>query len=182
MEETMPAAWSNGQWIWLDLAANRYKGGVDDNDAALRMNQAAKVARLRAAGSGQRRLVPPASVLKHYLGCAWIARRVRTSTIRDQLYTLKTATSIRVDGAADVEDMAWLYQHIRNLRPHRPACLEDSLCCALFMQRYIGRASFCIGVKQPPFMAHAWVQIGDLIINDTKSVVEAYSEILRLDL
>lgn len=75
-----------------------------------------------------------------------------------------------------------MYQHMRNLRARRPECLEDSIGCALFLGRYIETLSFHIGVVQPAFMAHAWVQSGDLLMNDGKRVIDRYSEILRVDL
>ncbi|WP_183714675.1 lasso peptide biosynthesis protein [Bradyrhizobium sp. ERR14] len=36
-----------------------------------------------------------------------------------------------------------------------------------------------MGVKKPPFGAHAWLQSGDLILNDTRRAVEDYSVIVR---
>ena len=182
MSDKMPAAWSNGQWIQLDLANNRYKGSEIERNASMQTRQAAAVASLRTSSCEMPRFMPSVRILAHYLRCAWTAHRVRYLPIRDQLTAIRNARSPRKQPSGDIAEFAWYYQLIRNLRPHRPACLEDSVCCVLFMERYVASPSFCIGVKQPPFMAHAWVQVGDVIVNDTKGVVEAYSEILRLDL
>lgn len=95
---------------------------------------------------------------------------------------LRSAPRSRTQYVGNVDHITWLYQHIRNFRFRRPMCVEDSVCCALFLGQYIETLSFHIGVVQPPFQAHAWVQVGNVIANDTKGVVEAYSEILRLDL
>lgn len=178
----MPVAWSNGQWIWLDLKGNRYKGGQVRRATmqAMQARQAAAVAKLQAV-LGEGPLLPPMHVIAHFLRCASTARRVRGLPIRDQLAALKADTTSRVRGNGDVATFSWFYQHLRNLRFRRPSCLEDSVCCSLFLRRYVAGTSFRIGVVRPPFIAHAWVQVGDVIINDIKCAVEAYSEILRLD-
>lgn len=180
------SAWSNGQWIHLDLERNRYFGDAVAPNATLQAAQASAVARLRSLGGRPQVLVPSLATVAHYLRCAMHARSVRRQPIRDQLDLLRRARGphpARAKRQGDVEHFAWLYQHIRNLRWQRPTCLEDSICCALFLRRYLaGRVSFHIGVVQPPFLAHAWVQVGDVLVNDTKGCVEVYSEILRLDL
>jgi len=178
-------AWSNGQWIHLDLDKNRYFGGAIEGDAALQAAAMATVAKLRIGAGQPQALIPPVGVLLHFLRCCRIAARVRREPIRFQLDVLRRARQAgndRLSGQQDAEQYALMYQHLRNLRFRRPACLEDSVCCALFLGRYIERPSFRIGVVQPPFMAHAWVQVGDMIANDVKGAVEQYSEILRMDL
>ncbi|KSV75879.1 hypothetical protein N185_15655 [Sinorhizobium sp. GW3] len=179
--EALPAAWSNGQWIWLDLQRNRYKGGEVMRDADLQALQALATVKLQTVAGNEKPLVPPLGVLAHYIRSAWIARKARYLPIADQLALLQSA-QIKYKTFGDTATFAWLYQHMRNLRIRRPLCLEDSVCCALFLLRYVEAPSFCIGVKQPPFMAHAWVQVGDVLVNDVKAVVETYSEIVRLDL
>ncbi|RUT79763.1 MULTISPECIES: lasso peptide biosynthesis B2 protein [unclassified Mesorhizobium] len=178
-------AWSNGQWIHLDLAKNRYFGGAIQRDAALQAATMATVAKLRIGVGEPKMLIPPAAELLHFLRCCRVAARVRREPIRTQLDLLRGArhpSKSRHSGQQQAERYAVMYQHLRNLRFRRPACLEDSVCCALFLGRYIERPSFRIGVVQPPFMAHAWVQVGDMIVNDVKGAVEQYSEILRMDL
>lgn len=178
-------AWSNGQWIHLDLAQNRYFGGAVQADAALQAAVMAAVAKLRIGVGEPQTLIPPAGVLLHFLRCCRVAARVRREPIRTQLDVLRgvgQAGKRWLSGRQEAERYALMYQHLRNLRFRRPECLEDSVCCALFLGRYVERPSFRIGVVQPPFMAHAWVQVGDMIANDVKGAVEQYSEILRMDL
>lgn len=178
-------AWSNGRWIHLDLKRNRYFGGAVQPDPLLQAAHMATVARLRSEAGEPLALIPAADVLLHFLRCSRIAARVRKEPIRRQLNVLRSAPRPgvpRLSGSREIQEYAHMYQHLRNLRFQRPECLEDSLCCALFLRRYVEAPSFRIGVVQPPFMAHAWVQAGDLIANDVKGAVEQYSEILRLDL
>lgn len=177
------SAWSNGQWIHLDVAANRYFASPCQADPVLQAAQASMVSKLRPLGGRPAVMVPAAAVIARYGRCALRAWRIHQRPLQDQLAVLRAnggAAGLR--RAGDVERWAWLYQHMRNLRPRRPKCLEDSVCCALFLRECGLSPSFRIGVMQPPFMAHAWVQVGNVIVNDTKGCVEAYSEILRLDL
>ncbi|MCA8256117.1 lasso peptide biosynthesis B2 protein [Burkholderia sp. AU31624] len=60
--------------------------------------------------------------------------------------------------------------------------MTDSIACALYMIKFTASVSLHLGVAQPNFRAHAWVQCGNLIVNDTKYAVEEYSEIMRIDL
>lgn len=67
----------------------------------------------------------------------------------------------------------WLYTAERR-------CLFDSLVLALFLTRELVPCSFVIGVSTKPFLAHSWVQIGELVINDTVEHVQMFTPILAL--
>lgn len=181
MEKSLPAAWSNGQWIWLDLNENRYIGGNVERDSRLQAAQARAGTRLRSLIFRNKPLVPPMHVFGHFVRSSHRARKLSKLRIVDQLAALESSSE-RPQSTESVETFCWYYHYLRNLRLRRPLCLEDSLACAFFLRRYIKDVSFRIGVKQPPFMAHAWVQVDELVANDTKPVVETYSEILRVDL
>jgi Transglutaminase-like superfamily len=185
METSKPTAWSNGQWIHLDLALNRYFAGTLHASASLQAAHASSVAKLRVHTNQPGSLLPRGTVLAQFLRSAWMARKICRLPIRDQISAMRTtnASPLLIQSTSDeIEKYAWVYQYMRNMRFRRPACLEDSICCAIFLRRFIQGPSFHIGVVQPPFMAHAWVQAGEILVNDTKGVVEAYSEILRLEL
>lgn len=188
MDTSEPAvltAWSNGRWIHLDLVQNRYFAGKAEPDQSLQNERIAAVARLREQPSELRSLIPPAGMIAHYLRSATVAWRAKQRPIREQVAILRPAAPRAVLPAlspAGVAQCAVMYQHMRNLRLRRPQCLEDSVGCALFLRQYVETVSFHIGVVQPSFMAHAWVQSGDLLMNDAKEAVERYTEILRVDL
>jgi hypothetical protein len=57
-------------------------------------------------------------------------------------------------------------------------CLFDSLVLAVFLTRLTVPCTFAIGVSTKPFLAHSWVQVGDLILNDTIEHVHLFTPIL----
>ncbi|HVZ34530.1 MAG TPA: lasso peptide biosynthesis B2 protein, partial [Polyangiaceae bacterium] len=60
------------------------------------------------------------------------------------------------------------------------ACLFDSLVLAEFLRRRGVRATLVIGISTVPFAAHACVQFGDLVLNDTVEKVQGYTPILAV--
>jgi hypothetical protein len=65
----------------------------------------------------------------------------------------------------------WLYTA-------RGACLLDSLVLASVLLRHDVDARLHIGVTLTPFSAHAWVQVGDCVLDDTVANVAEYTPIL----
>ena len=57
-------------------------------------------------------------------------------------------------------------------------CLFDSLALAVYLTRQAIACTFLIGVSTKPFTAHAWVQVGDLVLNDTAEHVQTFTPIL----
>ena len=183
-ETQLHSAWSNGQWLFLDLEANQYLAGDREDSAARKLQHVAAAAALRECLAAPVSFLPPHGMVAWHLRASWLAWRIRRRPIRQQLdavrsWAPKEPPRLPADRAAAC---AGIYQHLRNLRPRRPACLEDSVACAIFLRRYVGAVSFHIGVKQPPFMAHAWVQAGNLIANDAKHAIEDYAEIMKVSL
>lgn len=60
------------------------------------------------------------------------------------------------------------------------ACLKDSLVLTEFLLRSGATATFVIGVRSKPFSAHAWVQSGDVVLNDFVERVQRYIPILAV--
>jgi Transglutaminase-like superfamily len=60
-------------------------------------------------------------------------------------------------------------------------CLFDSFVLAAFLIRQRVSCSFVIGVSTKPFRAHAWVQIGQFVLNDTAEHVQTFAPILIVD-
>lgn len=58
------------------------------------------------------------------------------------------------------------------------ACLFDSLVLSEFLRRNGIATSFVFGVQTKPFRAHAWVQLGDMVVNDRLERVTCYTPIL----
>lgn len=58
------------------------------------------------------------------------------------------------------------------------ACLFDALVLSGFLYRRGVPARVILGVRTKPFCAHAWVQWGDVVINDTLERISEYTPIL----
>jgi hypothetical protein len=59
-------------------------------------------------------------------------------------------------------------------------CLFDSLILAVYLTRGMIPCVFAIGVATKPFLAHAWVQIGDSILNGTAEHAQDFEPILSI--
>jgi hypothetical protein len=93
-----------------------------------------------------------------------LIRRVqRTATLADAKKMLVAFLRLRI----------WFYTADRR-------CLFDSLVLALFLSRKKIPCTFVIGVSTKPFLAHAWVQIGEFVLNDTAEHVQTFTPILAV--
>jgi Transglutaminase-like superfamily len=59
-------------------------------------------------------------------------------------------------------------------------CLRDALILATYLKHNGSPTSFTIGVRLHPFEAHAWVQAGPIVLNDTLESIQAYTPILSV--
>jgi hypothetical protein len=59
-------------------------------------------------------------------------------------------------------------------------CLFDSLVLSIYLTRGMVPCTFVIGVANKPFLAHAWVQIGESVLNDTAEHVHNFKPILSI--
>jgi hypothetical protein len=57
-------------------------------------------------------------------------------------------------------------------------CLLDALTLALFLHRYEQAPTFVIGIRTKPFVAHAWVQVGNCIVDDRLEALQGFTPIL----
>jgi len=83
-----------------------------------------------------------------------------------------------------VEDNAELRQHLWEaattfirVRPYIPIetrCLIDSLSMIRFLAKRGLHAHLVMGIACDPFSAHAWVQHGPLVLNETVGMAQAY--------
>lgn len=72
------------------------------------------------------------------------------------------------------------YASARVQLPWRRLCVPDSLALARFLWRRGVPAEVYFGVRLDPFAAHAWVQLGDMILSDNVNVVADYTPVFRL--
>lgn len=81
----------------------------------------------------------------------------------------------------DVKDVVNAFHTIRPwVYTAKSACLIDSLTLSEFLMHYQIAPTFVIGVKTKPFAAHAWVQVGDHVLNDSVDYVRGYTPLLAV--
>ena len=114
--------------------------------------------------------------------CRWRAEReLATHHLADIVRARRLA---REQGAAeppyrtDLMKAASLFVAARALRGGRDACLKEALALLYFLGRGGVRADWVFAVKGAPFAAHCWVQLGDVVLNDTVDNVGAYTPIM----
>lgn len=178
-------AWSNGHMVEFDIDANRYSL-VDPSVSADLDRERPEISTMLV----RQVLRPPASPIprrRHLLdfyGATRSAARIRRAPIVEQLNEVDEHMC-RVGGADDelssasLMELAATYQYLRSLRIRQPLCLEDSMAGYLFFRRYTAGVQLVIGVRYPPFKAHAWLEAGGILINDRKITVETMSEVYR---
>lgn len=81
---------------------------------------------------------------------------------------------------ADAILIAQGFADARVLLPAKQLCIPDSLALARTLWRRGIDADVYFGVRLAPFMAHAWVQRGDLLLSDTLNTVGEYTPVFRL--
>lgn len=167
--------------VTLDLGRNRYTVS-ELKGAQERAIEAQPVSNLRDNLFPPRSVIPPIALLKSYRNFSKIAKNISARPIIDQLEVLDALVTVVQRSAAEeqsVRELSSYYQYIRSFRIRRPLCLEDSVCGYLFFRNYFDDVSLHIGVRNPPFKAHAWLQSGDIILNDNEAIVGSFSVILR---
>ena len=58
-------------------------------------------------------------------------------------------------------------------------CLQRSAAAARLLKKHGFPAEMVIGVKQLPFLAHAWVEVAGRVVNDKPYMSEVYSVLAR---
>lgn len=118
-----------------------------------------------------------ASVLK----AAWLLKVSRFADTIHHLQHLQRKAAIppRSLDLVLVERLVASFRHMRlwTYSASR-ACLFDSLVLFQFLHRRGVSTTFVLGVRTKPFIAHAWVQLGDLVLNDSLERVTRFTPIL----
>ncbi len=88
-----------------------------------------------------------------------------------------------VDGegrAGEVEARAVLFNSLLPWSPVQGACLLQSAWLITFLGQAGLAADWMFGVRTWPFSAHCWVQLGEVVLNDTVERVAPYRAILKV--
>lgn len=127
------------------------------------------------------------------LEVAWLIyntrRKLRTRKISDVLkehLAFRPTAACRGEFGSEAYDLTDLahatdqYRAARRLVPIEPSCLLDSLALHRFLAKRDLESRLVFGVNAEPFSAHAWLQIGDLTLNETVSYARMHTPILVL--
>lgn len=125
----------------------------------------------------------PSAILSACAAVITMHRRLKTQHLKSILKDLvhhRYACTKRT-GVADEPDLqrrivtaATVFNYIRPYLPIETRCLIDSLAMVRFLAKLGLRAHLVMGVACDPFSAHAWVQHGPWVLNDTVGNVRAH--------
>lgn len=104
-----------------------------------------------------RRLKPILQALSDY-------RDQKTSLLADEQAVLRQRLS----------KAAILFNHVRPYVPIETCCLIDSLSMVRFLAKRGLPSRLVMGIACDPFSAHAWVQHGSLVLNETVGTAQAH--------
>lgn len=74
-----------------------------------------------------------------------------------------------------LSDAAAVFRRARLYVPIEMRCLLDSIAMARFLHRRRIHAHIVFGIALDPFAAHCWVQVDDLVLNDTVGNVTSHT-------
>jgi Transglutaminase-like superfamily len=130
------------------------------------------------------RRIPPTHIVQFVFSVLMVTMRLRKNGLASLLRWIRVQQSSidekpvkQENSTACVASFIWLrvwwYTAYRR-------CLFDSLVLSVYLTRQSIPCTFAIGVATKPFLAHAWVQIGDCVLNDTAEHVQEFEPILSI--
>lgn len=123
----------------------------------------------------------PLVALEVLLIVFWTKFRLATCSIDVVLRRLADSLA-RTNPCSPInEELLVRYTHaflsIRRLIPIPTCCLPDSVALACFLTRRKLPFHIVIGITDDPFSAHCWVQLGNMVLNDTVGNTRVYTVI-----
>ena len=82
------------------------------------------------------------------------------------------------DAEKELSQKAAHFLSSRALRGGRDACLKEALALLYHLGERGAAADWVFAVKGAPFAAHCWVQLDDIVLNDSVENVAAYTPIM----
>jgi transglutaminase-like putative cysteine protease len=122
-----------------------------------------------------------------YIAIAVAAIRIKAAKWRQHRHSLRARLNEVLNIAvADTDDASvgklsryvHIFQRAGLLTSTRNFCLPYSIMLTKFLRRRGFAAQLVIGVSGRPFAAHSWVQIGDMVINDTIDNISRFTPIV----
>lgn len=103
--------------------------------------------------------------------------RLKTTLVGLEEYRRERSSLTSVDGPETqrrVAEAAAVFNRIRPYVPVEMCCLIDSLSMVRFLAKRGLHVRLVMGVACDPFSAHAWVQHGPLVLNDSVGNTQAH--------
>jgi hypothetical protein len=128
----------------------------------------------------------PASVIRDvFVIVARTRRQLRKQPLKSILQALseyrRTRTSLIAIDEAEVQrlvaEAANAFNRVRPYVPIETRCLIDSLSMVRFLAKRGLHSNLVMGVACDPFSAHAWVQHGALVLNESVGNAQTYAPI-----
>lgn len=128
----------------------------------------------------------PAPMLEVAAVIASALLQLKTRSLKDVLARMRCYRRRRMSAAApctgetqtpQLIDAARSFNSARVYIPFEPSCLLDSIALCAFLSRRSMQSTVVFGVTCNPFSAHSWVQVGDLVLNDTVGNTNSYTPI-----
>lgn len=131
-------------------------------------------------GPGHPAVLPTASALLHRLATTHQLRRTHFQDMVRRLYAQKQSGRHRMPTKPmlDLSDAVASFLMTSKLVKTHNRCLEHSIAMFRFLASQGYFPNVVIGVKLTPWAAHAWVQDGEVVLNDTVDRVRPYTPIL----
>jgi hypothetical protein len=107
------------------------------------------------------------------------AALARWRTLRRR-YARQSRPCASDDDDGEAARVAQGFADARIFLPVKQLCVPESLALARLLWRRGIDADVYFGVRLAPFMAHAWVQRGDMLLSDTLNTVGEYTPVFRL--
>lgn len=110
---------------------------------------------------------------------------LKLSTLKRTLDTLAAERHLRTTqteppahmSESRLADAAAVFRRARIYVPIEMHCLLDAIAMTRFLLRRSIHAHIVFGIALDPFSAHCWVQVGDLVLNDTVGNVASHTPI-----
>jgi len=174
-----------------ELIGSLVKRGVLTDSPSIGQTAArTTVSASRAISPGHARRASRRIRLSHTIHFFWCLSYVLFNLRLQRLPSIITkirklrASSVDVPGPVDSDAIRELLGIFRRLRTFaytaRGACLLDALVLTYFMHCYGVGPTFIMGLRTKPFLAHAWVQVGDCILDDRIESIQNLTPILAV--
>ena len=79
-----------------------------------------------------------------------------------------------------IEDVVWAVDEACVWYVKPAVCLQRSAVLAWLLRRHGVAASLVIGYRAMPFESHAWVEVGDRVVNDRQQYRQAFVVLERI--